>query len=396
MSPLAPTAPTLLIAADSDNDATLVATLLGVEFGNVLTSIDPDDAAQEFDRLMPDVLVLAFNKLEKSERYYLGLYRQSGEIHRQPHRTIILCNKYEVQQAYTFCRDSIFDDYVLFWPLTHDAPRLLMAVHHALRELDALKTGGPTAADFAAQARRLAELETLLNRQMAHGGQCIEETGRAIDQAEQRIVTSLDGFSQRLIQGGLPGAVVVKNAGELEEEISRLKRDEIRLGFRTAAKSVQPLKQWAHDFKQECAPHLQSIHVLNTMAEHVRPMVLVVDDDEFQHKITRKILEAENYRVVCAFGGIEALNLLHKQIPNLILMDYMMPDMNGIEVLRKIKAVSKFIDIPVIIITGKSEKSIVTESIQIGATDFVVKPFTREKLLRKVSKVLGGKDLPVD
>lgn len=391
MSTPAPTIPTLLVVSDSTPDAELVEKLLGNEFGKVLTSTNLDNAAKEFDHLKPDVLVLAFNGLEKSERYYLGLYRLSEEIHRQHHRTITLCNKDDVRQAYTFCRDGLFDDYVLFWPITHDSPRLLMVVHHALRELGALKAGGPTPADFAIQARRLAELETLLDRQMAQGGQCIEETSRAIEQAELEIGVTLDGFSHRLIHGALPGAVAVKNAGELEKEINRLKRDEIQQGFRIAAKSVQPLKQWAHDFKQECEPHLESARALNAMAESIRPTVLVVDDDEFQRKIIGQALGVEKYRLVFAANGIEALSVLRKMRPDLILMDVMMPKMDGMEANRCLKSVPRFADIPVIMITGNSEKNVVTDAVKMGAADFVVKPFVRDILIAKVVQALGRK-----
>ena len=112
----------ILIASNSATDATLVKKLLNDEFEHVFMSTHPDEAPEDFDRTQPDVLILAFGSLEKSKRYNLGLFRQSKEIHRKPHRTIILCNKEEVQRAYELCRDEIFDDYILFWPQAHDAP----------------------------------------------------------------------------------------------------------------------------------------------------------------------------------------------------------------------------------------------------------------------------------
>jgi len=70
----------------------------------------------------------------------------------------MLCTKEEVRHAYVLCRDGLFDDYVLFWPVSNDAPRLLMAVHHATHELASMATQQPRAVEFLAQARRLAEL----------------------------------------------------------------------------------------------------------------------------------------------------------------------------------------------------------------------------------------------
>lgn len=313
--------PTIFVASDSVTDAELVKQLLNAEFRKVFTSTNPDKAAEEFEHQRPDVLVLAFNVLEKSERHYLGLFRLSAAVHLQPHRTVILCSKDEVRRAYELCRDGIFDDYVLFWPMTQDAPRMLMAVHHAMRELSALKADGPTPADLSAKARCLAELETLRGQQAAQGDLHVEESSQAVVQAEQEIGAALNAVVERA-------------------------------------------------------------------TERIRPTVLVVDDDEFLRKIVGKILETENYHLVFAGGGIEALNILRKLRPNLILMDIMMPDMDGLEVTRQLKTVPRLAAIPVIMITGNSEKDIVKESMKAGAIDFVVKPFDRDTLLGKVAKVL--------
>lgn len=383
-----PTAALILIATDNATDANLIKKHLEVEFEKVFISTDPDRAVADFELHRPDVLMLAFNSLEKSERYYLELYRRSRKIHLQPHRTVILCNNDEVKRVYDLCKKELFDDYILFWPMTHDTTRLPMAVHHALRELAAIKSGGPSLAEFAAQARRLAELETMLDRQMAKGGQYIEVTSQAMAQAEQKIGAALDGFSQRLIQNDSGGGYSIKEGGDLKSEISRLKHEEVQRHFRAAAESVKPLKKWAHNFRQECEPQLESARALGAMAGRIQPVVLVVDDDEFQHKIIGKILEGKNYHLVFASGGIEALKIMRKTRPDLILMDVMMPDMGGLEVVRYINSAPQLADIPIIMITGKSDKNIVIESLKVGAAGFVVKPFDRDTLLGKVAQAL--------
>jgi CheY-like chemotaxis protein len=284
---------------------------------------------------------------------------------------------------------DFFDDYVLFWPMTYDTSRLPMSVHYALRDLASLDSGGPSAAEFAAQARRLAELESLLDQQVVQGGQHIEAASRAMKKAEQEVGASLDGFSQRLINGELSDSVEIKNADGLKKEISHLKQDEIQ-HFRAAAESAQPLKQWAHEFKQECAPLMESARALNAMVERVRPTVLVVDDDEFQRKLLGKMLEAENYHIISATGGVDALNVLRKARPDIILMDVMMPDMDGMEATRRLKAIPHFAKTPVIMVTGKSEGNVVVDSLKAGASDFVVKPFDRATLMAKIARVLSA------
>lgn len=376
MTAFDPAAASILIATDNLTDANLIKNHLEVEFKNVFISNDPDKAVQDFELHSPDVLMLAFSSLEKSERHYLELYRRSRKIHAQPHRTVILCNKDEVKRVYELCKKELFDDYILFWPMTHDTTRLPMAVHHALRELTAARSGGSLAAEFAGQVRRLAELETMLNRQIAQGGQQIEVTSGALTQAEQKIGAALDRFSERIIQD------------DLKNEIDRFQREEIQPHFRVAAESINPLEQWAHDLKRECAPYLESARALREIAGRIQPVVLVVDDDEFQQKIVSKILEVGNYHLIFATGGVEALNILRKTRPDLILMDVMMPGMDGLETVRYMKAAPQLADIPVVMITGKSDKSIVMESLKVGVTDFVVKPFDRDTLLDKVGQAL--------
>jgi len=379
----------ILIATDIVTDAALVKKVLSTEFDHVVVSTNPDAAAGDFVRYQPDVLVLAFNELEKSERYYLSLYRLCPELHRHPHRTVILCNKDEVKRAYELCMKDLFDDYILFWPMTYDSSRLNMSVHYALRELATLKAGSPSASEFAAQARHLAELEQMLDQQMAQGGHHIEAAGRAMEQAEQEIGAALDGFSRRLISGSLPDSVEVKNADGLEKEISRFKREEVQQLFRSATESTQPLKQWAQELRQECEPLLKSVRVLNAMAERIRPTVLVVDDDEFQHKLVGKLLEAKNYHLIFATSGIEALKIMRKTQPDLVLMDVMMPDMDGIETTQHLKAAPQFAKVPVIMITGKSEGQVVIDSLKAGAADFVVKPFDPATLIAKIDRALN-------
>jgi CheY-like chemotaxis protein len=116
----------------------------------------------------------------------------------------------------------------------------------------------------------------------------------------------------------------------------------------------------------------------------------VIDDDEFQRKIIGKLLEAENYHLVFAASGVEALKMLRKMRPDIILMDIMMPEMDGIETTRRLKTVPHLARTPVIMVTGDSEGNVVIDSLKAGAVDFVVKPFTAATLVAKINRVLGA------
>lgn len=376
----------ILITSDDPSDADLVKRLLAAEFSKIFISTSQDKAVDDFELRRPDVLVLAFNTLEKAERYYLGLYRMSTTIQLHPHRTVILCDKDDVKRVSELCMKRYFDDYVLFWPMNHDAPRLPMSVHLAIRELSSSRSLGPSVAEFAAQARRLGELEMLLDSQVTLGAKHIEAASLAMEQATENVGAALDGFSRRLGQGELKDVVVVKNVEGLDREMKRFKELEIQRHLAAASKSVQPLKQWTHEFRQEYAPHLESARALNAMANSVRPKILVVDDDDFQHKMIAKILGTEDYEFSFASSGAEAMSILRNIQPDLILMDVMMPDMDGLEVTRRLKTAPQFATTPVMMISGKSEGNIILSCMKAGAVDFVVKPFEMEKLKAKVGR----------
>lgn len=379
---------TILIATDNQADAGMVRKHLQEEYANVFASTEASRIASDFEQRRPDVLVLAFDALEKSERYYLGLYRLCPTVHQQPHRTIILCSKDEVKRAYDQCRKRYFDDYVLFWPMTYDMQRLAMSVHHALRELAAER--GPSVAEFAAQARRLAQLETLLDQQMASGDAYIDGASAALDQAERQVGAALDGFSRRMVDGSLCDAVSVANPQALGQEISRLKREDVLDRLRGVGTAVEPLKQWAKDLRQVYAPPMQSVRALTTMAEQVRPVVLIVDDDERQRRLLGNGLERAGYGVLLAVDGVDALNVLGKTRPDVILMDVMMPEVDGIETTRRIKASPQLAKLKIIMMTGRSEGQVVIDCLKAGATDFVVKPIDRDALLEKLARVVSG------
>lgn len=284
MNTQARTAPCILIASDDAADAALVKKLLSGTVDRVVTSTDPAKVVEDFEHRLPQVTVLAFDALAKAERYYLFLYRLSSKVHLQAHRTVILCSKDEVNQVAELCIKRSFDDYVLFWPMNHDAPRLRMSVHHALRASGALENAGPSAAEFALQARRLAALEGLLDRQWTQGGCRVEVANRAVDQAEQDIGVALDVLSRQLNDGALRGVVEVKDVVGLDREMARLKAQHLRQRFGAVQESLQPFKGWIDETRQECAPYVEAARALNALADQVRPTVMIVDDDDFRDR----------------------------------------------------------------------------------------------------------------
>jgi CheY-like chemotaxis protein len=381
--------PRILIATDNADNAQLIRKLLRDEFDSIAVSNDPAKAVEDFDTHQPAVLLLAFDTLEKCERYYLGLYRLGAGMQSVAHRTVVLCNKDDVRQVYQLCRKEYFDDYVLFWPMGHDATRLPMAIHHALRHA-AATARRPLVGELAIQARRLGGLDASLAGQGVKGRECAESIGQSLAQASTEVGATLDRLSHWL--GTAQGAAMVegRERSAIEREITRLKSEDIARHMQSAADSLEPARRWAGSLEREFAPQIESMRTLCASAERVRRVVLVVDDDEFQRKLLARMLGDAGFETLAAESGVQALAQMGKQRPDIVLMDIDLPDLDGVQTTQRIKAVEHLAGIPVLMITGHSDKDMVMRSFKAGAAGFLVKPFNKDVLLAKLASCLDA------
>ena len=112
--------------------------------------------------------------------------------------------------------------------------------------------------------------------------------------------------------------------------------------------------------------------------------ILIVDDTEPNVRLLAHVLKKEGYRVMAAFSGPEALELVRKRRPDMVLLDVMMPEMNGFEVCRKLKEEKRFRDIPVIFLSALSEADSKVKGFDAGGVDYITKPFQREEVIARI------------
>ncbi len=119
-------------------------------------------------------------------------------------------------------------------------------------------------------------------------------------------------------------------------------------------------------------------------SENQKKLIFVVDDQEENLEFLGSLLRHNGYNVMVASDGMEAIELMHKKLPDLILLDIMMPKMDGYEVCEKLKANNITKDIPVIFITAKIETEDIVKGFQVGGIDYVTKPFKHKELLMRI------------
>lgn len=120
-----------------------------------------------------------------------------------------------------------------------------------------------------------------------------------------------------------------------------------------------------------------------------RETILLAEDDRFVSDIYRRKLDMDGYTVLFAPDGREALKILENNIPDLVLLDIMMPVIDGMEVLQTMKGDERLKNIPVVMLTNLAEKDNIERSVSMGASGYVIKAhFTPSEVVQKIREVL--------
>jgi DNA-binding response OmpR family regulator len=119
-----------------------------------------------------------------------------------------------------------------------------------------------------------------------------------------------------------------------------------------------------------------------------QPRILIVDDEPFGQQLLEAVLMEEDYHLLFAENGQKAISYIHEFLPDLVLLDVMMPEMDGFEVCQKIRSDDHLKSIPIILITALDDRDSRKKGIEAGANDYISKPFDRNEVLVKVKNFL--------
>lgn len=120
-----------------------------------------------------------------------------------------------------------------------------------------------------------------------------------------------------------------------------------------------------------------------------RAKILVVDDNEKNVELLEAILLAADFEVLKAYNGKQAIEMVGKERPDLLLLDIMMPQLDGFQVCEILRKDSQNTGLPVIMVTAKDKESDIVQSLEKGADDYVVKPINKKELLGKIEDMLA-------
>jgi len=120
----------------------------------------------------------------------------------------------------------------------------------------------------------------------------------------------------------------------------------------------------------------------------VKNLIMLVDDEPNLRELLRQMLELGGFDVVEAEDGLEALEKLEKVAPDVMILDVMMPNLDGVSLCKRLRAGSTFAGLPIIMVSGKTQHRAVQEGLAAGANQYLCKPITVQELLQSVRSLL--------
>ncbi len=120
----------------------------------------------------------------------------------------------------------------------------------------------------------------------------------------------------------------------------------------------------------------------------MKNLILLVDDEPNVRELLRQMLELGGFDVVEAEDGLEALEKLEMVVPDIMILDVMMPNLDGVSLCKKLRAGTAFAGLPIIMVSGKTQHKAVQEGLAAGANQYLCKPITVQELLQSVRSLL--------
>lgn len=338
-------------------------------------------AGNWFDSMRPELLVLCFESVEKSEIGLKSLYAHSELAAFTEFKTLLLCSKNETDEALRLCLDRVFDDYQIAKPL-QDSAQLEWRLQSLML--------GYRSTNKAAIKQISAQLEKIKIKLQQSSHELSSPASPLNTHNTDKLASMQSQLQERLLS-----LIAVPN-NSTQNQIQPHLTAEINNALSGFSGDINDLlNNLVKTIMMQYASLDSDINSTSKVIKHAsKPVIMVVDDNAgFREPVTQMLLD-EGYKVIISDAGSKAVGMIIREGPELVLMDYQMPAMNGIETIKQVKELLNGARTPsFIMVTGNSAQDVVKQAKAVGVDRFLVKPVRRTDLLEKVKDLLGKRGL---
>lgn len=318
-------------------------------------------------RQCPKVLLLCFEPMNDASAAYLSLLRKSESSRLGQHQALLMCNAEDAREACRLALDAVVDDFAVFKPLQF--PELLaLKLQQAVARADRV-------AGFKRLAAMLRESSESMVASMALWQSLLAKSDASLEGVERQSEMFLRQLSS------LPDAPTE----DYGKALSALKRDANRL----ANNAQDAVAGMVSELRAELDNTFDPMAARLAANARAAITVAIVDDEEPVRRVLASITEEAGFSVVTCDSGQSLLALGSRQVPDVVLMDINLPDLNGVDLTGQLKSSPSFKDVPFIMCSGLAYEEVVKKSKAAGAAGFVVKPFAPKALVTKIEAVLS-------
>ncbi len=377
----------VLVVGDSRSTLGEVVEWVSSETSEFDTALGEDRAVRLRRGARYELVIVCAESVESSaelrERLVTEFDREQGD---DLPAMILLCNKQELREAYELCDSGAFDNYVLFRPI-YDPYRLQLAIRSGLRYRRAQRNIVAMRDDMRTVGGTAAQMEELNAAFGDESRQLVQRTRARLEEIGAQIGGRIEAVGRQLeaAEGDTSSAWVDRVRDCLRTQAAEAVQGQLEVAGEELENWVV---EWIDEHVTRQASAVGSLH--DTCADSLRrsATILLVEDEPFSARVTQAMLVRHGYEVVWASNGADAIRKANGASPQLILLDLVLPDISGDEVVRRMRAVPRLRRIPVIVLSGVAEKSTVENLVRLGIDGYQIKPPVEERLVTQVQAIL--------
>lgn len=362
----------ILLVGSSSDEIRDVCHILRKEYTRYISSVFEHEAVENIKRLKPDLIMVASSTITMAEDVIADIKRRIPA--EQLPYTLLLCTIKESSRAYQLYRNGIIDYFVADRPL-YDPYSVVAAVTQALNHTNSVKR----------ISQEFGNLNKYFTDTLNSGNDKLHETAKTSEQVTRFIFDELNNLKTQLNAAGRETGIL--DTRYVNQQLTSLQETKLHPTKNHLLKVFEQQSEWLNEFRQGYDDKVVQMQIQPD--DNTTIQVLLVDDDEFYREALATMFEDTHLKIEGVGSGKQALEYLQGEKPDLILLDYQMPGLNGLDLLQLIKKDASLRDIPVIMLTGFSSREIVGNSIITGAADFIVKPGDRTAMISKIENITG-------